>query len=78
VAKKRSVKIYLSTEQYKILSEFFSDLAKGLILGAIIGQGFILKLTGFIRVTSSIFWVLGGCLFLFFALYFAKEVKSDF
>jgi len=31
--------VKLKSSQFKTLSEFFNDIAKGLVLGAILGQG---------------------------------------
>jgi len=69
--------IVFTSSQFKVLAEFFNDLAKGMILAAIIGQGFVLKVSPGIRIISLIFWILCGCVFLEFALYFMKESEDE-
>lgn len=66
----------LESGQFKVLADFFSDLAKGLILAAVIGQGFVSEISGLARAIFSIFWITFACVSLYLALYFSKEVKS--
>jgi hypothetical protein len=69
----RGEKIIFTSGQFKILAEFFSDLAKGLFLAAIIGQGFVVELQGLARLTSLITWIIIACFSLVFSLYFTRE-----
>ena len=65
----------LEPNQFKVLANFFADFAKGLVLAAIIGQGFVGEASGPLRVISSLIWVTLACISLYFALYFTKEAK---
>jgi len=66
-------KIFFTSGQFKILAEFFSDLAKGLFLAAVIGQGFAVEFQGIARLTSLINWIVVACFSLIFSLYFDRE-----
>jgi len=75
VARHKSKKILLTNEQLKLLAGFFSDLAKGVAIASIVGQGFVLEFAGLTRIVSLVVWIFTACLFLFFGLYFSKEIK---
>jgi len=75
VARYKSKKILLTNEQLKLLAGFFSDLAKGVAIASIVGQGFVLEFAGLTRIASLVVWIFTACLFLFFGLYFSKEIK---
>ena len=66
----------LGPSQFKTLSEFCNDVAKGLLLAAVIGQGALEGLSGTYRATMSLFWTLASLSMLYFALSFSQEAKS--
>lgn len=66
----------LKSSQLKVLSDFCSDFAKGLALAAVIGQGFVGEVSGLVRVIFSLVWSSLACIFLYFAVYLAKGIKS--
>lgn len=66
----------LRSYQFKVLSDFCSDFAKGLALAVVIGQGFAGEVRGLERASFSLIWIMFACLFLYFAIYLAQGVKS--
>lgn len=66
----------LSPCQFKTISEFCNDIAKGVMLAAIIGQGALSGFSGATRILLSSFWVFMSLFMLYFAVLFSREVKS--
>jgi hypothetical protein len=69
------MKISLSRSQFKILSSFCLDFAKGLALSTVIGQGFIGEIKSGLRLIFSAVWIGMACIFLYFALLCAKRAR---
>lgn len=57
----------LTKGQYKLASEFFNDVAKGLFLGTVAGQAFVANLD----VTSRLLFVFGQTLMSLLSLFLA-------
>ena len=70
------MKLKFKSSQFKTLAEFFNDVAKGLVLAAILGQGVLTKFAGASRALNSLFWAVGSLTFLFFGVLLSREVKS--
>lgn len=70
------IQLNLSPKQYEPISEFCLGIAKGLMLAAFIGQGFIKEYFGLLRLIFSLAWVTGALFFLAFAVLFKKEVNQ--
>jgi hypothetical protein len=68
--------IYLTPQQFEPLYDFCLGIAKGLMLAAFIGQGFVKEYSGLLRLAFSLAWVTGALFFLAFAVLFKKEVKQ--
>jgi len=62
------MRISLSSGQAEVLSGFCSDVAKGLMLAGILGQGFVSLESVVSRVIASFLTILLSFFFLFFAL----------
>ncbi len=65
--------VKLSSSQYRILSGFCSDVSKGLVLAAIVGQGVAGELSVVSRILTTLFWVGVALLLLYFALFFSRH-----
>jgi hypothetical protein len=62
-------------DQLKLLANFCSDFAKGLMLAAVVGQGFATEADSLERAAFSFIWITLGCISLYAALSFTKEAK---
>lgn len=58
----------LEPNQFETISDFGNDIAKGIMLAVIIGQGTIISASVTSRIIFSILWVLASFLMLYFAL----------
>lgn len=67
---------FLSPCQFKTISEFCNDIAKGVMLAAIIGQGALAELSGPTHILLSLFWIFMSLFMLYFAVLFSREVKT--
>jgi hypothetical protein len=65
----------LSRNQYKLLSNFFNDIAKGYLLGIAAGQAFISDIN--LKVIYTFVWFLIALLYLGLALVCVKRTKQD-
>ncbi len=65
----------MKEHQLSLISEFCNDIAKGLMLGAFIGQGFLGNLGGIQRLTMMILWISASFIFLFFSIQLSQEQK---
>ncbi|MGB9706755.1 MAG: hypothetical protein ACPLXP_01585 [Microgenomates group bacterium] len=69
------MELKLTSSQFKTLADFFNDIAKGLVLGAFLGQGVLPTFPLLSRLLVSLFWLIGALFLLYFALLFSKEEK---
>ena len=60
---------------FLVLSEFCNDVAKGVMLAAVIGQGVLPSMLGFTRALMSLFWILVSLFLLYLAVLFKREVN---
>ncbi len=58
--------------QIRILSNFFNDLAKGVVLAALLGQGNLEGLNFVGRLAVSLVWLVTALLSLLLALFFSR------
>ena len=70
------MEIKLTASQFQTLADFFVDVAKGLILGAFLGQGALPTFSVLPRLLVSFLWIVAALFLLYFALLFSKEGKS--
>lgn len=63
-------------DQLKLLADFCSDFAKGLMLAAIVGQGIATEMSSVTRAAFSVVWIGLGCFSLYAALFFTKEARK--
>lgn len=66
----------LTVGQLETLSDFCNDVAKGIFLATLLGQGTLGKLSGIERLVISSQWTAAALLFLMMALYFKKGIKK--
>lgn len=69
------MELRLTSSQFRTLADFFSDVAKGLVLGAFLGQGALPMFSVLPRLLASFLWIAGALFLLYFALLFSKEEK---
>ena len=70
------MELKLKPSQFNTLSNFFNDVAKGLVLAAILGQGTLTNFSGLVRILISLFWIMSALFLLYFAVLFSREAKS--
>lgn len=61
----------LKTKQYSVMSGFCGDLAKGLALSGIVGQGIVLDQTN-LRLIITLTWLGVAAIFLYLAVLISK------
>lgn len=66
----------LGSAQRRVVAGFSSDVAKGLILASILGQGTIERLPVVQRFLISFVWVGLGLLLLYFAIRFTPYERN--
>ena len=69
-------KFLLNTSQTEAVSDFSIDVAKGLMLAGILGQGFINVNTGFAKTVSTICIIAMSLMFLYFGVQLRKKIKK--
>ncbi len=69
-------KFLLNTSQTEAVSDFSIDVAKGLMLAGILGQGFINVNTGFAKTVSTIGIIAMSLMFLYFGVQLRKKIKK--
>lgn len=63
--------------QFKVVSDFCNDVAKGIMIAAVVGQGAMESLSGLSRGFLSLFWGFTSLFMLYFAILFSKEANYD-
>lgn len=66
----------LKSQQFKTISEFCNDIAKGLMLGVFLGQITLATSMGAVKILASLFYFLMSLIMFYLAVYFSKEIKS--
>lgn len=67
------MRILLTTSQFDAISEFCIDVAKGLMLAGILGQGFANIASIFVRIFSSVLILLLSFAFLYVGVLLKKK-----
>lgn len=75
-ARRSKMWVKLTSSQFRILSEFCNDVAKGLFLGVALGQAGLTEVPLLLRLIISFVLVSASLSFLYFAVSFSGEVES--
>lgn len=62
----------LKSSQFKTLADFCNDVAKGVMLAVIVGQGVLGNIIGIERLVVSLAWVFISLSLLYFAVIFSQ------
>jgi len=64
----------LKPQQFKTISNFCNDIAKGLMLAVFLGQITLIPSLGSIKILISVVYLLVSLIMFYFAIYFSKEI----
>ena len=70
------MRISLNSSQIQAISDFNLDVAKGLMLAGILGQGFTTIESSLVRVLGSIMVLMTSVAFLYFGVQLRKKFKK--
>lgn len=66
-----------NSKQIKVLSSFFNDISKALMIAVVLGQGYIPSSHSYDKINANIFWFCLSILFVGFAIIINRQDEKS-